>query len=144
MKRLLCILAATAISAAGPALAADMVYRGGTLLTEGVVGKPYWAVQAQCAGVYGAASVYLGEKGDDAGAERAKVIGVAFLRDAIDRVMKDRGLGRPEALDALSPGVAAGRTETLEALKTQGDGPNSKWNIVRSVCLDVQDAYRAL
>lgn len=134
-------LGAMTLGLVAPAMAGDLIYSGGTMLTEGIAGKPYWAVQAQCAGVYGATSSYLAEKGDADGAERAKALGVAFFHEAVDRVMKDRGVARPAAVEALSPAVIAGRTETLQALQVEGNGPTSKWNYARSACLDVRDSY---
>ena len=140
----LLIAATLAVGAATPALAGDLIYPGGPLLTEGVAGKPYWAIQARCAGLYGATSNYYAEKGDADEAEAAKALGVTFFRQAIDRVMQDRGVPRAAAIEALSPGVVAGRSEALSALATGGDGPGSSWNFARSVCLDVRDAYAAL
>ena len=143
MKRALYLLSAVSLISAAPAMAGDMIYPGGTVLTEGVAGKPYWAVQANCAGVFGAASSFLADKGDEQGAADAKAIGVSFFKDAVDRVMKDRGVPRPAAIEALSAGVVKGRTDTLGILQTDGDGPASKWNYARSACLDVRDFYHA-
>ena len=141
MRRALFLIAAVTLGVVTPAAAGDKIYRGGTMLTEGISGRPYWVVQAQCAGVYGAASAYLADKGDAEGAEKAKAMGVAFFRNAVDRVMKDRGVPKPAAIEALSPTVVNGRTETLAALQSEGDGPSSRWNYARSACLDVRDAY---
>ena len=141
MKRALVLIAAVTLGVVTPAAAGDKIFRGGTMLTEGIAGRPYWVVQAQCAGVYGAASAYLADKGDAEGAEKAKAMGVAFFRDAVDRVMQDRGVPKPAAIEALSPTVVNGRTETLAALRSEGDGPSSRWNYARSACLDVRDAY---
>ncbi len=142
MKRTLYLLSAAALLA-GPATATDLLYPGGTLLTERVAGKPYWALQANCAGIYGAASAFRAEHGDEQGAADAKARGVAFFKSAVDRVMQDRGIGRPEAVDALSSAVVKGRGEAMTMLQTDGDGPASEWNYARSACLDVQDAYAA-
>ena len=87
MKTALYLAAVVALGAAAPAAAGDLIYPGGTLLTEGVAGKAYWTVQAQCAGVYGATSNFLTEKGDTDGAAEARALGVAFFRAAVDRVM---------------------------------------------------------
>lgn len=141
MKRALYLLTAAALLTTAPATAGDMVFPGGTMLTEGVAGQPYYAVQANCAGIFGASSSFLADKGDAQGAADAKALGVAFFKDAVDRVMKDRGVARPVAIEALSPGVVKGRTDALAMLQTDGDGPNSKWNYARSACLDVRDAY---
>jgi hypothetical protein len=144
MKRALCLAITVALAAAAPAAAGDLLYPGGTMLSEGVVGKPYWAVQARCAGVFGATSNFLSQRGDTGGAEAAKSLGVAFFHDAVDRVMKDRGVERPAAIEALGAGVLAGRSETLATLQAEGDGPGSGWNYARSVCLDVRDIYNGV
>lgn len=146
MNRIVLLITAAALATAAPAMtaaAADLIYRGASPLTEGVVGKPYWAIQANCAGIYGAASAFRSEKGDAAGAAEARTIGVAFFHDAVDRVMKDRSVARPVAIEALSPAVIQGRTEALQMLAAEGDGATSKWNFARSACLDVRDAYAA-
>ena len=140
----LLIAAGLSLGLSAPALAGDLLYPGGPLLTEGVAGKPYWAIQARCAGLYGAASNYYAGKGDADEAEAAKALGVTFFRQAIDRVMQDRGVARAAAIEALSPAVVAGRSEALSALASGGDGPQSSWNFARSVCLDVRDAYAGL
>lgn len=142
MKSALYLLSAAALIAA-PAAAGDLLYPGGPLLTEHIAGKPYWAIQANCAGIYGAASSFRAEKGDQGGAADAKALGVSFFKEAVDRVMKDRGVGRPEAIEALGPAVVKGRTEALTMLQSGGDGPESRWNYARSACLDVRDAYAA-
>lgn len=144
MKRALYLLTAVALGAAMPAAAGDMLYPGGTMLSETLVGKPYWAVQARCAGLYGAASSYFAEQGRTGAADEARAEGVSFMREAIDRLMTDRGVARPAAIEALSPGVLAGREEGLQALNDGGAEPNSKWNFARSLCLDVRDVYHGL
>lgn len=141
MRRVLQLLIAVTLGAAAPAMAGDMIYPGGTLLTEGVAGKPYWAVQAQCAGVYGATSSVLADKGDAEGAAAAKALGMAFFHHAVDRVMTDRGVAKPAAIEALGPTVIAARTATLDAIQAEGLGADSRWNYTRSACLDVRDAY---
>lgn len=141
MKRTLFVLTAVTLGFVTPAAAGDKIYRGGTLLTENISGQPYWAVQAQCAGVYGAASTYLADKGDAAGAEQAKAMGVTFFRDAVTRVMKDRGVTKPAAIEALSPTVISVRADSLQNLQAEGNGPSSKWNFARSACLDVRESY---
>ncbi|MFZ5669379.1 MAG: hypothetical protein ACOY4K_07780 [Pseudomonadota bacterium] len=140
MTRSLCLIAAAALTAA-PAVAGDLLYPGGTMLTEDLVGKPYWAVQARCAGLYGAANNYLAARGDAAGAEAAKAEGMAFMRDAVARLMMDRKIERAAAVEALAPAVQAGRSEGARTLDAGGDGASSPFNYARSLCLDVRDVY---
>ncbi|MDQ0466068.1 hypothetical protein QO010_003861 [Caulobacter ginsengisoli] len=145
MKRTLmtALAAGLALSAAVPAMAGDLIFPGGTGLTERLAGQSYWSTQAQCAGLFGATSNYLAEKGDAAGAEMAKARALGFAEDAIKRVMKDRGLKRPDALQVVQPAILAGRNSGLQALAEQGMNDNSKWNYARSACLDVADIYQS-
>jgi hypothetical protein len=138
----------TAIVAAGltlsaiPALAGDLIFPGGTGLTEKLAGQAYWSTQAQCAGLFGATSNYLSERGDAGGAEAAKTQALSFAEAAISRLMTDRGLSRADALQVVQPAVLAGRESGLRTLETGGTNTNSGWNYARSACLDVADIYQ--
>lgn len=147
MRRAAHLLSALAIAAAAatPATAADLLYPGGSLLSEGAVGKPVWIIQAQCAGFFGATSNVMAEKGDAEGAEAAKARGVAFFRDAVDRLMRDRSLTRADATTAVAQAVDSGRAEGFQKIRDGGGfGPRSHWNVARSVCLDVADVYQGI
>lgn len=145
MRRAIYLLSAMAIAAAGPATAADLLYPGGSLLSEDAIGKPVWVIQAQCAGLYGATSNVMAERGDADGAAAAKAQGVVFLRDSIERVMRDRALSRADATAAVGPAVNAGRAEGFQKIREGGGfGPRSHWNVARSVCLDVADVYQGI
>lgn len=126
---------------AAPALAGDLLYKAAPdSLTETLDGKPFWAAQAQCAGLFGAAAQYLGDSGDEAGADQAKALAVSFANDAIARLRKDRGLTRAQALELISPAVLKARQDAAPVVAA-GDGPRSTWNFARSSCLDVAEAY---
>lgn len=147
MRRALYLMSAVAIAAAGatPASASDLLYPGGSMLSEGAVGKPVWMIQAQCAGFFGATSNVMTEKGDADGASAAKAQGVTFFRDAVERLMKDRGLSKEAATEAVAQAVDSGRTEGFQKIKDGGGfGPRSHWNVARSVCLDVADVYKGI
>lgn len=131
-----------AIAAATPVSASDLLYPGGTLLTEDAVGKPVWMIQAQCAGFFGATSNVLTQRGDTSGAQQAKAQGTLFAKDAIERVMKDRSLTRPVATEAVSRSIDSGRAEGFQKIKDGGGFEDrSHWNVTRSLCLDVADVY---
>lgn len=145
MRRAFYLLAAATIAVSGPASAADLLYPGGSVLSEAAVGKPVWMIQAQCAGFFGATSNVMTEKGDAKGAAAAKAQGVVFLRDSIERLMRDRDLTREQATAAVSQAVDSGRTEGFQKIKDGGGfGPRSHWNLARSVCLDVADVYKGI
>lgn len=147
MRRALYLLSVVAIAAgaAAPASASDLLYPGGSMLSEGAVGKPVWMIQAQCAGFFGATSNVMTENGDADGAEAAKAQGVAFFRDSVDRLMKDRGLSKETATAAVAQAVDSGRAEGFQKIKDGGGfGPRSHWNVARSVCLDVADVYKGI
>lgn len=145
MKRtLMTVLAAgLALSTTVPAMAADMVFPGGTGLTERLVGQTYWSTQAQCAGLYGATSNYLSARGDMAGADAAKAQALDFAEEAINRVMADRSLSRADAVQLVQPAILQGRQSGLQVLAAEGTADNSKWNLARSACLDVNDIYQS-
>lgn len=144
MKRALTTALAAALSlTAASALAADLVFPGGTDLTESLKGQTYWSTQAQCAGLFGATSNYLSEQGDQAGAEAAKAQAVGFANDAIARLMTDRGVSRADAVALVQPAVLSGRSAGLKSLADGGLGSKSGWNFARSACLDVADIYKA-
>lgn len=130
---------------AAPAAAADLLYPGGTMLSEPATGKPVWMIQAQCAGFFGATSNVMDERGDAEGAEAAKAQGVTFFRDSVDRLMRDRGLSRAAAVEAVSQALDTGRAEGFQKIKDGGGfGSRSHWNITRSICLDVADVYQGI
>lgn len=143
-RALMTVLAAgVALSTALPAMAGDMIFPGGTGLTERLAGQAYWSTQAQCAGLFGATSNYLGERGDAAGADAAKVQALGFADQAIMRVMTDRGVSRAEAIQLVQPAILSGREAGLKSLAAEGANANSSWNYARSACLDVADIYKA-
>lgn len=137
------LVSGLALATAAPALAADLVFPGGTGLTERLAGQAYWSTQAQCAGLFGATSNYLTERGDTAGADAAKARALGFAEDAIKRLMTDRNLSRADALQLVAPAVLAGRESGQRTLATEGTNDNSNWNYARSACLDVADIYRS-
>ncbi len=146
MRRALYLTAAITLAVtATPAMAGDMLYPGGSMLSEGAVGKPLWSIQAQCAGLYGATSATLSEQGDTAGATDAKRIAVGFHNDAVERLVQDRKVTKDVARESVARVVLSGREEGLQQIRDGGGlGPQSRWNVARSVCLDVDDVYAKL
>jgi hypothetical protein len=141
MKTLSAALAAVLLIApvtlgATPAAAADLVMSKGaaSALTESDVGKPYWILHAQCAGVFSAGFAYRGEETD-------KATGVAMLNASIDRLTRDRGLDRKAAMVLASEQLAAGRAMGDEMLSRGGAKRNAPWNLQRSACLDIYEGY---
>ncbi|HYE44674.1 MAG TPA: hypothetical protein VEA44_02765 [Caulobacter sp.] len=125
-----------------PALAADMVMPRGaaTGLTESDVGKPYWVLLSQCAGMFSAAYSVHSSSGDADKAEADKLVGTAMLNAAVDRLVRDRGLDRKTALAMASEHLAAGR-ETGSEIIARGTRSRSPWNAQRSACMDIHDGY---
>jgi hypothetical protein len=126
--------------AAAPALADDLVLtdRDATPLSEHAVGRPYWILQAQCAGLYGATANVDNAKGRGQAASGDEQMGVTFMNDAIERLQHDRKLDFEAALT-----LAGGQVDTARAhSKSLLDGNRrNEWNTERSFCLDVYDAY---
>ena len=147
MKRTLLLslsLAAATVFAAQSALAADMVLskRTASTLIEDNVGHPFWSLQAQCAGAFGATYKYHMTKNHPQQADEDKGLGVAMLDDAIARLQVDRGMDRAAALAIAVPEVEYGRTVAQKMLDERGTAPDSRWNFYRSTCLDIEQAYR--
>jgi hypothetical protein len=144
MKVIACGLAALCCAGIGQsALALDMVYAKGdaTLLTESNIGKPYWSLHAQCAGVYGAASGFETASGHADPAEKYKLIAVGMFNDAVARLQADRGLDRPAAIALATPELDYGRASAARMLADDGTGSDSGWNMLRSACQDISQAY---
>lgn len=148
MRRALYLVTAAAIAATAlstPSYAADLRYDGESLLAEPAKGKPYWIIQAQCSGFFGATSNYYAQRGKTAEAEAAKAQGVVFFRDSVARLVRDRAITKEEAVATVAQAVDSGRAEGLQKIRDGGGvEPRSHWNVARSVCLDVADAYKAV
>jgi hypothetical protein len=118
-----------------------------TMLTEAAIGQPYWMLQAQCAGLFGATANFRSEQSQSKGAQKAANkdvgLGTAFLNDAVARIRADRQLDYDTAMATLVPVVQLGRTKARDALATGDTGPKSKWNYQRSFCMDVADGYKS-
>jgi hypothetical protein len=92
--------------------------------------------------MFAAAFNYSSLRGDPEQAWQDREIGKAMLNDAIGRLVIDRGLERKPAFDLTLPEVAVGRAVAEDLFADSGFGPRSRWNIQRSICLDIRDAYR--
>ena len=139
------LVASAAVSmalAAGPALAGDLMLAKGdaTDLITSDIGKPYWMLQAQCAGMFGAAYAYDVAHKHPSEAERMKENGVDMLESALARLQFDRGIDRNAAMTLAADEVEVGRAGAKTQLEQGGDGPASAWNVIRSACLDISDA----
>jgi hypothetical protein len=138
-KTILLALMASAIAAA-PAAAGDMVLSNhdATGLSERAVGKPYWLIQAQCAGLYGASANFYADKGRGQVATGDQQMGVNFMNDAIERLQHDRNLDFEAALNLAGAQVDTARAHSRSLLEANR---RDAWNVERSFCLDVYDAY---
>jgi hypothetical protein len=142
MRKLLIVALAT-IAAASVAQAQDpprdlvLTKRMSTPLTEPNVGKPLWALNAQCAGAFGASHSYSLANFGARRAEDDKQTGVAMLNTALYRLQSDRGISRAEALELVKVEVEVGRAKARRAL-AEGTSAYSLWGLMRSTCLDLQ------
>lgn len=127
---------------AAPAVAGDLLYEAAAdSLTENLNGKPFWAAQAECAGLFGAAASYLNDRGDAAGAEEAGQLAVSFANDAIARLRQDRGVSKKDALLIIEPAVLNAREKSKVVVSSGDTSASSTWNFARSACLDVAETY---
>lgn len=142
------LVLASALASGASALAGqDRIYEAGraerlsgSLLSE-ADGTAIWVLHAQCAGVFGAISAWEGERGQADAAAQARRQGVSHLNRALRRLETDRAIPRPAALDTAQPRVAAARARTLSDLNGQGLGAQSPANVVRSQCLEIDEAF---
>jgi hypothetical protein len=143
LRGMLAAAAAASIAlTAGPAFAGDLTLTGGdasSLITSDV-GKPYWMLQAQCAGGFGAAYAYETAHNRASDAETMKQTGVDMLDSALARLELDRGVDRDGAMGLAADQVEIGRAAAKAQLDQSGDGPGSGWNVLRSACLDIAEA----
>jgi hypothetical protein len=126
--------------ASAPAQAGDLILTKAeaTPLSEHAIGTPYWILQAQCAGLYGATANFHTAKGRSREADSDTRMGVSFMDDAIERLRRDRNLDFEAALSLAGTQVDAARAHSKSQLDR---GDRSHWNAERSFCLDVYDAY---
>lgn len=137
------VVLVAALALAGEAAAADQLFRktDATPLTDTVIGQPFWTLQAQCAGLFGAMSNYQSQNGRPAEAERSKQIAVGFMTDALTRLQADRGIDRKAAMAIALPQLDVGRAHGRDVLADGRIDSLSAWNAERSFCLDINDAY---
>jgi hypothetical protein len=142
LRALVCIAAIAA--AAGPALAADLLFHAGDgeEILANFDGKPYWELQAMCAGHHGATANYFARQGERAKASASEAAGVAALNDAVRQIRHDRNLDEAAATKVAEPIVQVGGRATAEALRTEGTRADGRWNYWRSFCIDAGTAFR--
>jgi hypothetical protein len=143
MKPLPLMVLTCGLMAASAAAASDMTYAkaDATVLTETNVGKPYWSLTAQCAGIFGAASNHETDLGRSKTADTFQRASDALLDDAVARLQADRGVDRDTALDTAAPELNYGRQIALQKINVDGLGPESGWNMLSSACDDISKAY---
>jgi hypothetical protein len=129
---------------AGPVAAADLTLTKAeaTPLTSENVGKPFWSLQAQCAGAFGAGYAYERAHDRDKRSDADKAAGVAMLENAIARLEVDRGIDRASAINIAIPEVEYGRNFAKAELDQEGSSASSSWNYLRSACIDIDAAAR--
>ncbi len=145
IRRMMAAALATAVATiAAPALADDLMLSkaDATPLIESNVGKPYWQMEAQCAGMFGAAYAFYMDRHRKTEAERSKNAGIAMLNESVARLEMDRGLDQPTALNLAALEVETGRAGARVALERQGGGPVTYFNFMKSACYDISEAQR--
>ena len=137
---------AAVLMAAQPAAAADMLYRyKPTQLStlRGFNHQPYWALLAECAGIYGSLTNRLQDQGDPR-ADAAKAQGVAFFNLANARLTQDRGLTSEQARPLLVERVDAGRASGMQMLSEPPyDRTVNNEQVIDLFCSQVHGAYKS-
>jgi len=129
------------LGAAAPAMAADLLFRaeGQPEILSTFDGRPYWEMQAYCAGFHGATANFWAKSGDAAKAKASESAGVAAFTRAVGQIRRDRGVTETAATQLAEGAVRVGGRITTDALKKEGAGP--QWNYWRSFCIDADAAY---
>ncbi len=136
------LVVATA-GAAPAAAAADLIFtkdQGEEILST-FDGKPWWQMQAYCAGFHGATANYFDRQGERSRAKAAEAAGVDALNTAVRQLMRDRGVSAAEATKLAESAVQVGGRTTAQALNQDGTASFGQWNYWRSFCIDAKAAY---
>jgi len=139
------LIAPMLLGAATPALAGDLLFHAddGEAILANFDGRPYWELQAYCAGFHGATANYWDKKGESDKARASEAAGVSALNDAVKQLMRDRGVTAAAAEKTAAPVVTIGGRTTAESLRADGMVSSGRWNYWRSFCIDARAAYRA-
>lgn len=147
MRALACAasIAGMLASAATPAAAGDLLFhaRDGEAILANFDGRPYWELQAFCAGFHGATANYFDKKGDASRAQDHEASGVAALNDAVGQLRRDRGVSEAEAVRIAQNVVTVGGRHTAQELNDGGTISSGRWNYWRSFCIDARTAFRS-
>ena len=133
-------------AAAAPTMAEDLLYRhrNANLNTlKSYEGQPYWAMLAECAGIYGSLANRRQAQGKAEVASAAKAQGIWFLKTATSQLAADRRLPQGEALRLASERVDAGR-QTGEAMLGEWAATGLKHEqVIELFCGQVSDTHQA-
>ncbi|NEX94046.1 hypothetical protein [Caulobacter sp. 17J65-9] len=136
-------LAAASSGQAQDKLSMDRVYQyksGHAEILEPLDGKAYWSILAECSGFDSSYALYLKMYGGG-DVKAAEDNGVRFLESSITRLMKDRKISFDAARAIASQRAGQARAST-DKMRQSGTGPNSQWNMMRSLCGDFGDQYK--
>ena len=141
LRVLACVLALA--GSATPALSADLVFRKdqGPMILETFDGRPYWEMQAFCAGVHGASANWFSRRGDLTRSKTHEKDALGAFQDAVGQLRRDRGISEAAATRLVEPVVQMGGRRTAEALRVSGLDVKGQWNYWRSFCADAKVAY---
>lgn len=134
---------AMVLAAASPALAADQIFHPveNELILDSFDGRPFWVLQAYCAGHHGATANHYARQGESARAGAAEAAGVAAFDDAVRQIRHDRGIDADAATKIAEPVVQVGGRVTAQSLREDGMAPTGRWNYWRSFCIDAKAAF---
>lgn len=141
MRAAVCSIAM--LAAAAPAMAGDLLFQKdqGEEILSSFDGRPWWQMQAYCAGYHGATANYWAERGEAAKARASEAAGVDALNSAVSQLMRDRRIDNAAATKLAEETVVVGGRTTAQALRAGGTVSNGRWNYWRSFCIDAKAAY---
>ena len=138
-------LAAALLLAVAPAAAQDLRIALGSeaspLLAD-ANGSPWWREMARCTGFLLSAAETYGARGDAGQAVRTQQAAEQLHDQALRRLALDRRIEEQAAAGLLKPEVRVG-LRLADTTVGKGTGARSAWNVYRSRCLDLREAYGA-
>lgn len=145
MRLLRAGLAALLAASAAPAVAEDLLFTFKASRHLDVLDaynrQPYWALLAECGGVYGALANRYEDRAQAAQGEVARAEGVRFARLAMSQLNRDRGLGEKEALALIRERVDRGRDIGIQLLSERPAREHAHEQFVEMFCTQITDAH---
>ena len=129
-----------------PASSEDLSFRYGPShlrALQAYNSQPYWAMLAECGGIYGALVNRYESQGQTQAIEPAKAEGVRFVRMAAAQLATDRGITQAEALSLVAARVETGRDAGVTMLSEPASSGLKHEQVIDMFCTQISDAHKS-